>query len=435
MSGGPNGLEPVLQSGHGLALILILVAPILWAGPVALMTAELASAIPEAGGFVVWVHRALGAKWGFLCGWWTWLYAWLDVAIYPGLFAVNLGNFLSMLGFVNGIGENSWLKWAAGLIVIVPFTLLNLCGIRPVGKTNLAFGFLLALPFGLFIALALPKLMSNPSLIVSPMVAPGHKGMGPVMATGLFTIMWNYLGWDSISTVAGEVEDPKRNFPRSIFLALFLIMGAYLLPTVVGNVFLPDPSAWKEGAWSAAAAKVGGQWLAIGIAFVGLVASMGLFSSALLTSSRIPYVLGRFNFLPAGFTRLHARWGTPATSILVSALFYTVFSFQSFETLRVADVLVYSVALVLELVALVLIRIKEPNLPRPYKIPGGWLGLSLVVCLPVLCICVALGCQIQEEGLRSLWLALGCLATGPLGLVGTSIVQRRGVSRVTSRAE
>ncbi|RYD39087.1 MAG: amino acid permease, partial [Verrucomicrobiaceae bacterium] len=84
VSGGPYGLEETIQNaGPGLGILLILIVPIVWALPDALMTAELASAIPEEGGYVVWVRRAMGPFWGFINAWWTWMYALIDATIYP----------------------------------------------------------------------------------------------------------------------------------------------------------------------------------------------------------------------------------------------------------------------------------------------------------------------------------------------------------------
>src|SRR5438045_2558814 len=86
VSGGPYGLEPVVQSGHGVALLLIVLVPLVWALPIALMSAELGSAMPEEGGYYVWVTKGIGPRAGFACAWLTYLYSCVDVAIYPVLF-------------------------------------------------------------------------------------------------------------------------------------------------------------------------------------------------------------------------------------------------------------------------------------------------------------------------------------------------------------
>jgi amino acid transporter len=95
VSGGPYGLEPLLNNvAPGLALALIILMPLLWSVPVMLMVLELTSMMPEEGGYYRWVQEALGRRWGFYEGWWSWLYTMVDLAIYPVLFVQYLTYFL-----------------------------------------------------------------------------------------------------------------------------------------------------------------------------------------------------------------------------------------------------------------------------------------------------------------------------------------------------
>src|SRR4051812_39703970 len=87
VSGGPYGLEPLLQqAGAGAALLLLLITPILWDIPTILTVLELNSMLPLNGGYYQWVKRALGLRFAFYEGWWSWLYTFADLAIYPVLF-------------------------------------------------------------------------------------------------------------------------------------------------------------------------------------------------------------------------------------------------------------------------------------------------------------------------------------------------------------
>ena len=142
VSGGPYGLESLVQaSGLKLALVLIVLTPLVWALPSALMSAELGSAIPVEGGYYHWVKRAFGPLAGFLCAWWTWLYSWVDVAIYPGLFVGYLDGLAQVAGYGSPFADRPWLRWCAGLLVIVPMTWLNLRGTRGVGRSAVDGGF------------------------------------------------------------------------------------------------------------------------------------------------------------------------------------------------------------------------------------------------------------------------------------------------------
>lgn len=413
VSGGAFGLEPVVQLGPGMAILLILLTPLIWSAPAALMTAELASAIPEEGGYIVWVKRALGQPWSFLCGWWSWVYSWVDVAIYPTLFVAYLGRFLSLVGYTTAFDQNPWLKWSVGLILILPLTVLNLRGTKLAGESSVSFFAILLIPFVALVLFGMGRVLANPGATVHPFVAQGGPATG-VFGIGLFAAMWNYLGWDSISTVSGEVRDPQRSYPRALAIGLAIVTASYLLPVMVGVAAAPDSGKWETGEWVQVAATVGGKWLAIGMAAAGIVSSAGQFCAMLLTCSRIPFVLADDRLLPHWLARLHPRFGTPWGAILVSAAVYAALSYQKFESLAVVDVILYSSALLLELIALAVLRAKAPETPRPYRIPGGWPVLGLVVLLPMALLVFACYSRIHEEGLRTVWLSLGALATGPV---------------------
>jgi len=410
VSGGAHGLEPVMQSGPGLGLLLIVITPLLWALPAALMTAELGSAIPAEGGYYVWVRRAMGPFWGFLCGWWTWLYSWVDVAIYPVLFASYIGNVAELAGHPIELDDRPWLKWGIGMAMIVPLTILNLRGTRKVGQASLFFGVLLLAPFIALVAVGLPKFLAQPSAAWTPFIPTGTS-TGSAVSTGLFVVMWNYLGWDSISTVGEEVEDAPRTLPRALFIGIGLVTLSYLLPVLVGIVAYPEFTKWDDGSWVQIAAAVGGPAMGLAITATGVISAAGLFSATLLSSSRIPFVMAEHRLMPPAMAKVHPKFGTPWTAILVSACFYSVLSFATFERLAIIDVVLYSAALSLELVALLVLRWKEPALVRPYRIPFGWFGVVLVALLPLGVIVFALVNQFLEEGQDALqWSAYGLLS-------------------------
>src|SRR5712691_8220424 len=127
VSGGPYGIEDTVpQFGPGLTLLLLVLTPLVWSLPVALVMAELASAMPDEGGYVTWTTRAFGPFWGFQVGWWSWLDSFVDVAVYPALF-VEYARFWAP---AMTAGER-WLLAAAFIVVL---TALNVLGVRPVGR-------------------------------------------------------------------------------------------------------------------------------------------------------------------------------------------------------------------------------------------------------------------------------------------------------------
>ncbi|CAN5469188.1 hypothetical protein BH11ARM1_BH11ARM1_08540 [soil metagenome] len=257
VSGGPFGLEPLISAtGAGFALLLILVVPILWAIPDSLITAELAPAIPEEGGYIIWVRRAMGPFAGFVNGWWTFLYSLLDATIYPVLFSTYLWSLLRP--FVGeGIADALPVRWLTSLAVIIAFTFLNIRGTRLVGRTSIIFAWLIIVPFALLCIVGFAKLSQNPRPIGHEFLLPGMSPMQAISG-GLAIALWNYLGWDNLSTIAEEVEEPAKAYPKALGISLILITAIYVFPTIVGLAFVPNAAQWTDGSWPEIAQAVGG---------------------------------------------------------------------------------------------------------------------------------------------------------------------------------
>src|SRR5437899_12481259 len=135
VSGGPYGLEEVVKgAGYGRAILLLLITPLIWSLPTALMIGELSSAIPAEGGYYVWVRRAAGPFWGFQEAWLSLAASVFDMALYPTLVVTYLGTLCRLLHAADptaGLGG-----WVIGLGVIAVCVLANLRGARAVGGSS-----------------------------------------------------------------------------------------------------------------------------------------------------------------------------------------------------------------------------------------------------------------------------------------------------------
>lgn len=420
VSGGAYGLEDLVgSSGAGMALLLIVATPIFWSLPTALMVAELATAMPVEGGFYFWVKRAMGPFWGFQEGWWSWVCTWVDMAIYPVLFVDYSASYFKVFAS-NGIA-----RWLLGVSVIWIFTALNIRGSKVVGDSSIVFGFIVLAPFVVMTVLGLFKWHFNPA---TPFIVNGES-FSQSLNLGLFVVMWNYLGWDGLSTIAGEMKNPRRDYPKTLVITLPLITACYLLPTVIGLAVVGTRNVqWTAGAWNIVAERIGGHWLGWVMAFGAIVSAAGLFSALLLSVTRVPFVMGEDGYLPKVLFKVHPKYGTPWVALVVSSAIYSVFILGPFQSLVVVDVTVYAAALLLELAALVVLRIKEPDMERPYRIPGGWPAIVAIVLFPVVIILVAVWDQVMCSGfLSAIGLSSLALATGPLLYpVARYFKQRRG---------
>ena len=401
VSGGPYGLEELVRkTGFQVAALILLITPFLWSLPTALMLGELSSAIPAEGGFYVWVGRALGPFWGFQEAWLSLAASVFDMAIYPTLFVLYLARVFPWAG------QHPVLTGAAMITVC---TAWNLAGAKAVGDSSLLMAGVLLLPFALLAGWSLAR---GPLPALAPAAGPKP---GSDLLGGVLIAMWNTMGWDNASTVAGEVEDPQRTYPRAMLGAVALVALTYVgTVALVGRTGL-DPSGWDTGAWVEAAARIAGPWLGWAIVLGGLLCGLGMFNALLLSYSRLPAVLAEDGILPKVFAR-RLPDGAPWVAVVVLAALWTSTLSLSFDRLVMIDVLIYGTSLILEFVALAVLRHREPDLPRPYRVPGGTLGAWLLGLPPTALIAIAFLRNRHEDlaGVSALTLGLGVMGLGVL---------------------
>src|SRR5260370_42305831 len=165
VSGGPFGIEELIQDcGYKLGIVLLVLVPMVWSLPVALMVGELSAAIPAEGGYYVWVRRAMGPFWGFQAAWLSLMASVFDMALYPTLFVLYLGRIWP----VALQGPNRGLIAATVVIVCV---LWNLVGAKAVGSGSVVLGIFLLTPF---LLVALFTLIRHPEVSTSPVLNPAH---------------------------------------------------------------------------------------------------------------------------------------------------------------------------------------------------------------------------------------------------------------------
>lgn len=406
VSGGPYGLEDTIgEAGAGMGLLLILITPIIWSLPTALMVAELATAMPVEGGYYYWGKTALGPFWGFNLTWWVWIAGIVDLALYPVLFVAYASYFFPVLQ------ENALVAWLVAVTLVWVFAYVNIRGSTLVGDSSKLFLAIVLLPFVLVTVIGLFKMQFN---AFQPFTFEG-VGVPTAFGAGLFVVMWNYMGWDGLSTVMGEIENPRRDYPRSLAITLPVITLIYFIPTFVAlSVVGATDVEWTAGAYNVVAAEVGGPWLGTLMTITAMFSAIGLYSAWLLQYSRIPFALAADGFFSSRLTRLHPRFGTPTLAIIIQAAICSVLVLSAFGSLVAIDVTIYACALLLEFASLIVLRIKRPNMVRPFKVPGGWAGVGLMTIFPVFVIVLAVYFQVLDVGVVQGigWAVIG-LATGP----------------------
>ncbi len=416
LAAGSGGIEEIVSaSGPGMAMWIFILLPFVWGLPSVLVSAELSSAIPVEGGYVRWVRRALGPFWGFMSGWLNWFASVFDGVIYPVLIADYIA---SMWPELAGPGSRS----ALALTVIIAFGYLNFRGIRAVAFSSAIFMVLVLLPWIIFCLLAFPLAEQSP---FTPLVGADRtpaEGLG----VALVLAMWFFSGYELPSTASEEYEKSHRNLPWALVVLLVLMSVSYILPLAAGLMVTTDWTTWEVGSLTAVASQVGlahggpalaavlGTMIALAVA----VGSIALFNGLLVPYSRIPMVLAEEGDFPRLFARLHHRYRTPWFAILVNCALYALlhrFDFSQLVLLSMWNGIV--VYLLIDLTLLVL-RYREPDLERPFRIPGGTAGLAAVVVPLVIVSGWALWQSLREiwneDSFRLLAILFLGLVSGPV---------------------
>lgn len=365
VAGGPFGLEDIVsKAGYGGAILILLVTPFIWALPAALMVAELASTLPEEGGFYVWAFRSMGPFWGFQEAWLSLVGSIFDMAIYPTLFVGYLGHFAPSLT-AGGRGI------AIGVAMIAVCAAWNVAGAKTVGSSSFIMTVLLLAPFAI---LAMYAGFHREATAAQPVPLHNVDILG-----GILVSMWNYMGWDNSSTIAGEVDRPRWTYPLAMAGGVTLVALTYVLP--IGAVALTglDANRWSTGGWADVSRAIlppgmASNALALAITVGGMLGALGSLNALTMSLSRLPAVMAEDGFLPKVLARRHARTGVPWVAILVCAAAWALCLNFSFTKLIMLDVLLTGLSILLEFASLVALRIREPGLPRPYRVPGGMAG-------------------------------------------------------------
>jgi amino acid transporter len=386
VSGGPYGLEPLLTyGGKNGSLLLLMLTPLLWDIPTIFMVMELNSMMPVTGGYYQWVKRALGLRWAWYEGWWTWLYTFVDLAIYPVLFVQYASFFFP---------EIAPYKIPVCLGIIWAGAGLNILGIVPVGRISLLLSMAVVLPFLLLFAVNLSHHTASFHL-----PSPSLNGIGfSSVGMGLYTVMWNFIGWDNTTTYAEEVNKPVRTYLVSTAIAFVMTFAIYFIAVITALSSGIDLNLLSEEGFPVLASFVGGNWLAMILAAGGMASALGLFSAVLLSVSRVPKAMADDHLLPQKLHILHRKFKTPYISIIVCALVVSGMILWTFGDLLIIDVTLYGAALFLEFISLIIFRIKLPHEKRPFKIPLNIAGLCILIVLPVGVYTIALTSVFSEEG-------------------------------------
>ncbi|EGC39225.1 hypothetical protein DICPUDRAFT_52805 [Dictyostelium purpureum] len=377
VSGGPFGIEGSVSSGsYVYVLLTFILLPIFWCIPLGLITAELSLMVNKDGGCSVWAEKAFGEYFSLSLGLFSWFATMVDLSLYPLLFVQYYsssftGSKDASSDWAGGIEQCQHCRLLMAFAVIIIIVLMNCWGAEQVGIFSTILSITLLSPFIIMVAMGIGHV--NLGQVLS--VDGGMRSFKEVQwGTLIVTVVWSYSGFDAFGQLAGEIKNPKRNYPIGVVAVMVVTILVYILPLLVGMQYEKDYKNWYDGEFSDVASKVGGQWLNILMCVGGMASSLGLFQANLCTSSRNLYSLSLRGYVPNFFSKLLPRRETPFIAIITNAVVVGLLTLMPFQAILNLDMSIYSIVAALECIIYIKLYIWNPDYDRPYKaINTRWL--------------------------------------------------------------
>ena len=391
VAAGAFGIEEMIpESGPGMTLILLAVFPIIWALPISNMVAECGSVMPSEGGVYVWVKEAFGEFWGFQAGWWATVSTYITNGVYVALVAGYVSQMIPM-------SEMAVLAIKVGMILI--FTIINLMGLREVGTVSTILSIAIVCAFMLVAVVGIINWQTNP---IDPIMPPDYNFFDS-LSGGICICVWMYCGYECISNMAGEVQNPQV-IPKGLLIAMPLIAATYILPTLGGLASLPAGSweLWStEGGFDASSVgfatvltqNLGSAW---GYVFlvIAVVSQCAIFNTYLASGSRGFFVMADDNLCPKFLVKISKKRGVPYIGILSLSIVTLILCQYDFTTLVSTEVVfILALYIILPLAVIKLrkdIPVEERIKRNLFIMPGGKAGLAFFCGAPIFISIVAL---------------------------------------------
>jgi amino acid transporter len=194
-------------------------------------------------------------------------------------------------------------------------------------------------------------------------------------------------------------------------------------------------TAWETGSWADIAALVGGPLLRIGVVLGGMMSAFGMFNALVMSYSRLPLAMAQDGMLPAVFGKLQKKSRAPWVAIIALAIGWAMCLGLGFARLVTIDILLYGASLLLEFVALAVLRFREPHLKRPFRVPGGKLGAIAIGIPPVLLLAFSVIRSEHESilGMSSFAFGMILIAAGGVAYVLNHALKPGGWSVAESK--
>ena len=311
---GIFGLPSKVQAQIGSYSLFAFIACAITIAFIVLCHAEVATRFSSTGGAYLYAKEAFGRTFAFEVGWVYWI-------VRMTTFAANCNLFVTYLGFFYPAASDPYVRVAIIAVVTIGLSAVNILGVKQSSAMTNVFTFGKLIPLFLFIAVGLF------------FVSPGNFNFESVPAyasfsTAVLLLIYAFVGFEVALIPAGEVEEPQRNYPFALFIALAVVAFVYILVQVVCVGTLPGLATSERPLADAANAFMGPIGAAV-IVVGALISILGNLNVGLLGASRITYAMGEGGDMPRAVAATHERFRTPWVSIIMNGLIIFVLTVQA----------------------------------------------------------------------------------------------------------
>ena len=364
----------------------------------ALCYAELATAYPEEGGDYVYLTRAFGRPLGFM---FAWAQLWV---VRPGSIGAMAYVFARYANRLWPIGGPPLALMTYALAAIVVLSVINVLGVRAGKTTQNLLATVKVLGLAAIVVVGLLFARSGASPVAVADASEGGIRLAMIM------ILFTYGGWNEMAYVGAEVRDPRRNILRALVLGTVAVTLIYVLVNVAFVHALGFEGTRQSGAVAADVLALGlADWGARGISVLVCISALGAINGQIFTGARIYYAMGADHRLYARLGRWNPTLGTPVWSLAlqaaVTAALVVAFGFTAggFESMVKFTTPVFWLFLFLVGASLFVLRVRQPDVARPYRVP--WYPLIPVAfCLSSLfMVYSSISYAIENRTYEALW--------------------------------
>jgi basic amino acid/polyamine antiporter, APA family len=366
----------------------------------ALSFAELAGIMPQAGGQYVYLREAYGPLVSFLCGW-QFLIASQTAGI--SVLAVGFAEYANEF-----VPLTLWEQRGAAAAAIVVFTAINYLGVREGGEVQ---SLLTGVKVAAIVAIILLGYALARGPVATPLTGASAGGGGGMAAFGAAMVgaLWAYEGWNACTFASGEVKRPERNVPLALILGTGAVLVLYIgLNLFYYRVLTPAEITHSTRVGADAAVRVFGHFGAQLVSLLIIISTLSSLNGSILAAPRVYYAMAKDGLFFRWCAAVHRRYHTPHMALVLQGAWAAVLVLMgTYEQLYTYVVFAAWIFYALTGLAVLVLRRKMPNLPRPYRVWGyPWVPIAFVVTSGWFTLNMLLQTP-REAGIGAVMLALG----------------------------